>query len=67
MCLVLLFQGSTSLTEEITASKYPEYKEYQLRVNRFLPRLTTDLAGDLDKAKVNVKKTEEKVQRKTVR
>jgi steroid 5-alpha reductase family enzyme len=37
-----LFQGSTWLTEKITASKYPLYKEYQRRVGKFLPNLTYD-------------------------
>jgi steroid 5-alpha reductase family enzyme len=40
-CL-LLFQGSTWLTESISASKYPEYKEYQARVGRFIPRLSIE-------------------------
>ena len=35
--LVLLFWGSSSFTESITAGKYPEYAEYQKRVPRFLP------------------------------
>jgi steroid 5-alpha reductase family enzyme len=39
LLLVLLFQGSTDLTEKITAAKYPAYAEYQKRVPRFLPRL----------------------------
>jgi steroid 5-alpha reductase family enzyme len=39
LLLVLLFQGSTDLTERITAAKYPAYAEYQRRVPRFLPRL----------------------------
>jgi len=43
---LLLFQGSTWFTELITSKKYPEYKEYQMRVNRFIPRLSTDLPGD---------------------
>lgn len=34
--LTLLFQGSTHLTESITAGKYPKYKEYQASTNRFL-------------------------------
>jgi steroid 5-alpha reductase family enzyme len=34
---VLLFQLSTALTEEVTAGKYPEYREYQRLVNRFVP------------------------------
>ncbi len=36
--LIMLFQGSTWLTELITASKYPEYKEYQKQVGMFLPK-----------------------------
>ncbi|KAK9486259.1 hypothetical protein V1527DRAFT_451410 [Lipomyces starkeyi] len=32
-----LFQGSTSFTEGITSAKYPEYKEYQKTVGRFIP------------------------------
>jgi steroid 5-alpha reductase family enzyme len=35
--LILLFQGSTWLTEAITANKYPEYKEYQKQVGMFMP------------------------------
>ncbi|MBX7077673.1 MAG: DUF1295 domain-containing protein [Nannocystaceae bacterium] len=35
--LTLLFLGSTSFTESITVSKYPEYAEYQRRVPRLLP------------------------------
>ncbi|RFU78937.1 hypothetical protein TARUN_3291 [Trichoderma arundinaceum] len=36
--LVLLFQGSTNLTENITSGKYPEYKAYQQHVGMFIPR-----------------------------
>lgn len=39
-------QASTNLTESITAGKYPEYKEYQMRVNRFIPGLATLKGGD---------------------
>jgi steroid 5-alpha reductase family enzyme len=35
--LTLLFQGSTSFTESITASRYPAYAEYQRRVSRLIP------------------------------
>lgn len=35
--LVLLFQGSTMLTEAITAGKYPGYRDYQRAVGKFLP------------------------------
>jgi steroid 5-alpha reductase family enzyme len=34
-----LFQGSTIFTESITAGKYPEYKEYQRLVAKFVPGL----------------------------
>lgn len=37
-----IFQGSTRLTESISAGKYPEYIEYQARVGRFLPRLSAE-------------------------
>lgn len=37
---LLVFQGSTPLTESISASKYPEYSEYQARVGRFIPRFS---------------------------
>lgn len=39
---VLLFQGSTRLTESITASKYPEYADYQARVGKFIPRFSVE-------------------------
>eukprot|EP00898_Chlorokybus_atmophyticus_P000337 jgi/Chlat1/1303/Chrsp118S08657 len=35
--LTLLFQGSTDLTERISASKYPAYKRYQQITSRLLP------------------------------
>jgi hypothetical protein len=37
-----LFQASTWFTEKISAEKYPDYREYQARVGRFLPRMSTD-------------------------
>ncbi len=36
--LVILFKGSADFSEEISASKYPAYKEYQKRVARFIPK-----------------------------
>jgi steroid 5-alpha reductase family enzyme len=36
--LILLFQGSTWLTELITAGKYSEYPEYQRNVGMFVPK-----------------------------
>ncbi|KAI9367431.1 hypothetical protein BJX61DRAFT_547485 [Aspergillus egyptiacus] len=38
--LLLIFQGSVRLTEQISTGKYPEYQEYQARVGRFIPRLS---------------------------
>ncbi|MFM9074920.1 MAG: DUF1295 domain-containing protein, partial [Bacteroidota bacterium] len=35
--LVILFKGSSDFSEEISASKYPAYKDYQRRAGRFLP------------------------------
>ncbi len=39
LLLILLFRGSSELSESISAGKYPRYAEYQRRVPRFLPRL----------------------------
>ncbi|KAI5926575.1 hypothetical protein F4810DRAFT_545012 [Camillea tinctor] len=38
--LVMLFQGSTWLTELITAGKYPAYKVYQKHTNSLIPSFT---------------------------
>ena len=35
--LNLLFLGSTSLTEKISSTKYPEYKQYQEEVSMLIP------------------------------
>jgi steroid 5-alpha reductase family enzyme len=45
--LTLLFVGSTSFTEDITRSKYPEYAEYQRRTSAVVPWFTRrpDLSG----------------------
>lgn len=37
LLLLVLFQGSSSLAEEISASKYPEYEHYCQSVARFFP------------------------------
>ena len=37
LLLVVLFQSSSAFGEEISASKYPEYKSYQKQVSRFFP------------------------------
>jgi steroid 5-alpha reductase family enzyme len=39
--LILLFRGSANFSEEISASKYPKYKEYQEKVPRFFPNFIT--------------------------
>lgn len=41
LLLILLFQGSSRMSESISAGKYPRYADYQKRVPRFLPRLTS--------------------------
>ena len=43
---LILFQASTWFTELISARKYPEYKEYQKRVGKFLPKLPGGPPGD---------------------
>lgn len=35
--LIVLFQGSSRFSEEISAAKYPQYAEYQHNVPRFIP------------------------------
>jgi steroid 5-alpha reductase family enzyme len=42
---ILIIQGSTWLTESISAGKYQEYKEYQARVGKFIPRLSLEPRG----------------------
>jgi len=37
LLLIILFKGSSDFSEEISASKYPEYKQYQKNVPRFVP------------------------------
>lgn len=37
LLLVILFKSSSDFSEGITAEKYPEYKEYQRKVPRFVP------------------------------
>ena len=39
--LSLLFQGSGWLTEEISVSKYPAYRDYQRRVALYVPKIST--------------------------
>jgi steroid 5-alpha reductase family enzyme len=37
LLLVILFKGSSDFSEEISARKYPKYKDYQSSVPRFIP------------------------------
>lgn len=37
LLLIVLFQGSSSLAEEISGDKYPEYEKYRQSVPRFFP------------------------------
>ncbi|MEQ1439014.1 DUF1295 domain-containing protein [Fontimonas sp. SYSU GA230001] len=39
LLLILLFQGSSKLSESLQADKYPDYPEYQRCVPRFIPSL----------------------------
>jgi steroid 5-alpha reductase family enzyme len=39
LLLVLLFMGSTALTERISSEKYPDYAAYQKEVPKFFPKL----------------------------
>lgn len=39
LLLILLFRGSSNLSETIQLGKYPRYADYRRRVPRFLPRL----------------------------
>lgn len=39
LALILLFQGSSRLSEGLQAGKYPGYPDYQKRVPQFVPRL----------------------------
>jgi len=37
LLLIILFKGSSDFSEEISAKKYPKYKEYQAKTPRFIP------------------------------
>ncbi len=41
----LLFPRSSKVTEKISLSKYPEYRDYQARVNMIFPSLTKFVPG----------------------
>ncbi|MCX7744207.1 MAG: DUF1295 domain-containing protein [Flavobacteriales bacterium] len=38
LLLLILFQSSSDFSEKISAQKYPDYKEYQNKTGRFIPR-----------------------------
>ncbi|KAL8688566.1 MAG: hypothetical protein Q9218_005556 [Villophora microphyllina] len=44
---LILFQASTWFTELVTARKYPDYRVYQQRVGKFVPKLWGEGIGDL--------------------
>jgi steroid 5-alpha reductase family enzyme len=54
---LFLFQASTWLTEMLSAKKYPEYKVYQKRVGKFLPKVTTESMDAAPKAQAEDKKS----------
>ncbi|GME25207.1 hypothetical protein GTA08_BOTSDO03480 [Neofusicoccum parvum] len=58
---LLLFMGSTWLTELLTAGKYPEYKDYQNQVGKFLPNL---LSGAYKPVVVPAKPNDKKLDKK---
>lgn len=60
LAYLALFQGSTILTEWVTSGKYPEYREYQARVGKFLPRLGTQPRGAWKASGKDSKKTIER-------
>lgn len=39
LLLILLFQGSSNLSESLQAQKYSKYPDYQRRVPRFIPKI----------------------------
>ena len=43
--LILLFWGSSNFSEEISASKYPEYAAYQKKTGRFIPKWPLKMNG----------------------
>ena len=50
LSLLLLFQGSGWLTEQITVGKYPEYTQYQRSVPLYIPSILSLLACKKPKA-----------------
>ncbi|KAF2476936.1 DUF1295-domain-containing protein [Lindgomyces ingoldianus] len=67
MGYLLLFQASTWFTEWISTRKYPEYKVYQQRVGKFLPRLITRGMDEVKKPEENAKEGKEAKSLKDIR
>ncbi len=57
-CYLCLFQASTWLTELLSAKKYPDYKIYQERVGKFLPKPMTRSMEESQSAKEKQKQKE---------
>ena len=51
--LLGIFYGSTRLTEYVSAKKYPQYKEYQRLVARFIPGMLGGIMGSHAREKTN--------------
>ena len=72
---LLLFQGSTWFTELVTAGKYPDYKLYQKRTGKFLPKFKDiftlfamtdeETKAEIEKRKKNLAKVKEEVKKET--
>lgn len=60
-----LFQGSTWLTELLSAQKYPEYSEYQKLVGMFVPRPLL-LFGGFRSSRASVAKKDDGKEKKKV-
>jgi len=48
--LTLLFFGSTAFTESISASRYPAYREYQIRTSAIVPWMPSEPAAQRNEA-----------------
>jgi steroid 5-alpha reductase family enzyme len=48
LLLSALFVGSTSFTEKITLSKYPEYAKYQQRTSAIIPWFTSSPSSEIE-------------------
>lgn len=46
LLLVIIFIGSSALTESISVKKYPEYADYQMKVPKFIPGKIFDRRHD---------------------